>query len=208
MSTLTTFRAEAYRDAMKTVGARPGDEKRRWTRREYGRMIDAGILHEDEPIELIEGRLLVAEPQNSPHAKAIELAADALRAAFGPGWRIRVQLPIALEPDSEPEPDVAVVAGSPRDDREDHPSHPALVVEVADTSVRLDRTVKGRVYARGGIAEYWIVNLTARVVEVHRGPRRRSGHHARYATVTIARSGESIQPLAAPRPVTVDDLLP
>jgi Uma2 family endonuclease len=193
---------------MNRDGTRASIETRRWTRREYGRMIDAGILHEDEPIELIEGRLIVGEPQNTPHAQAIELAADALRAVFGPGWRIRVQLPIALEPDSQPEPDVSVVAGSPRDDREDHPSHPALVVEVADTSVRLDRAVKARVYARGGIAEYWIVNLIARVVEVHRQPRRRSGHHARYATVTIARPGESVQPLAASRPVAIDDLLP
>lgn len=193
---------------MKTVAGRPGVETRRWTRREYGRMIDAGILHEDEPIELIEGRLLVAEPQNTPHGKAIELAADALRAAFGPGWRIRVRLPIALDSDSEPEPDVSVVAGSPRDDRKDHPSRPALVVEVADSSVRFDRTVKARVYARGAIPEYWIVDLTVRAVEVHRRPRRRAGHHARYASVTIARPGESIQPLAASRPITVDDLLP
>jgi Uma2 family endonuclease len=171
-------------------------------------MIDAGILHEDEPLELIEGRLVVAEPQNSPHAKAIELTADALRAAFGPGWRIRIQLPIALDPDSEPEPDVSVVAGSPRDDRGDHPSHPALVVEVADTSVRFDRAVKGRIYARGGIAEYWIVNVNARVLEVRHRPRRRAGRHATYTTVTIARAGESMQPLAASRPVAVDDLLP
>src|SRR5262245_31757075 len=188
------------RDAM------PRDvETRRWTRHEYGRMIAAGILHEDEPIELIEGRLVVAEPQNTPHARAIELAADALRAAFGPGWRIRVQLPIALEPDSEPEPDVSVVAGSPRDTADDHPSRPALVVEVADVSVRFDRGVKARLYARAGIAEYWIVNLIARVVEVHRDPRRRS---ARYATVAVVRAGESIQPLAAARAVAVDDLLP
>jgi Uma2 family endonuclease len=119
-----------------------------------------------------------------------------------------VQLPIALDPDSEPEPDVSVVAGSPRDDRDDHPSRPALVVEVADSSVRFHRTVKARIYARGGIAEYWIVNLPARVLEIHREPRRRSGRHARYATVIIARLGESIQPLAAPRAVAVDDLLP
>lgn len=171
-------------------------------------MIDAGILHEDEPVELIEGRLRVAEPQNTPHAQAIELTADALRAAFGPGWRIRVQLPIALEPDSEPEPDVSVVAGAPRDDCTDHPSRPALVVEVADTSVRLDRGVKARVYARAAIAEYWIVNLAARALEVHRDPRRRAGRHARYTIVTIARPGESVQPLAASRPLAVDDLLP
>ncbi len=204
--TLTRRETAAYRDAMNRDA--PRLETRRWTRREYGRLIETGILHEDEPIELIEGRLIVAEPQNTPHAQAIELAADALRTAFGPGWRIRVQLPIALGPDSEPEPDVSVVAGSPRDDRADHPSRPALVLEVADTSVRLDRGVKARVYARGGIPEYWIVNLAARVVEVHRHPRRRSDRHARYATVTLARPGESIQPLAAARSVTISDLMP
>jgi Uma2 family endonuclease len=186
----------------------PRVETRRWTRREYARMIAAGILHEDEPVELIEGRLVVAEPQNTPHARAIELVAEALRAAFGPGWRIRVQLPVALEPDSEPEPDVSVVAGSPRDHADDHPSRPALVVEVADTSLRLDRVVKGRLYARGAIAEYWIVNLPARVVEIYRRPRRRSGGHAKYAAVTIARPGESVQPLASPRSVAILDLLP
>ncbi len=183
-------------------------ETHRWTRRDYARMLGAGLLREDDRIELIEGRLIVAEPQNTPHARAIELAADALRVAFGPGWRIRVQLPIALDPDSEPEPDLSVVAGSPRDDSIDHPSHPALVVEVADTSVRLDRTVKARVYARGGIPEYWIVDLVARVVEVHREPRRPAGRRARYTTVTIARPRESIQPLAADRPLMVEDLLP
>lgn len=153
-----------------------------------------GILHEDEPIELIEGRLIVAEPQNTPHAKAIELAADALRAAFGPGWRIRVQLPIALEPDSEPEPDVSVVAESPRDDRDDHPSHPTLVVEVADTSIRLDRTVKARIYARGGIPEYWIVNLIARVVESYwRCP----ADHGRFITFAeFLREKNFVRPLS------------
>src|SRR5262245_65683923 len=123
--TWTQFLRPAYGDAMKGDGV----ETRRWTRRDYGRMISAGILHEDEPIELIEGRLVVAEPQNTPHARAIELAAETLRAAFGPGWRILVQLPIAVDPDSEPEPDVSVVAGSARDHAADHPSRPALVVE-------------------------------------------------------------------------------
>jgi hypothetical protein len=80
---------------------------RRWTRREYGRLIDLGMLHEDDPIELLEGRLVVAEPQHSPHATAIDLAGETLRQAFGPGWRVRVQLPLRLGLDSKPEPDVA-----------------------------------------------------------------------------------------------------
>lgn len=181
---------------------------RRWTRQEYGRLIDLGILAEDDPIELIEGRMIVAEPQNDPHARAIELAGDALRATFGPGWRVRIQLPLGLDPNSEPEPDVAVIQGSARDALGDHPSMAALVVEVADSSVRLDRGPKARIYARAQIPEYWIVNVADRVVEVYREPttsRRRSVYRA----VQIFRPGETIAPLAAPAArITVDDLLP
>src|SRR2546422_714138 len=80
---------------------------RRWTRQEYDRLIELDVLHEDDPIELVEGRLVVTEPQHDPHARSVELVADALRSAFGRGWRIRVQLPLALGLDSEPEPDVS-----------------------------------------------------------------------------------------------------
>ena len=76
---------------------------RRWTRKEYDRLVEIGMLHEDEPIELIGGELIVAEPKGSPHATAVALAADALRAAFGRGWLVRRQDPIALDDDSEPE---------------------------------------------------------------------------------------------------------
>jgi Uma2 family endonuclease len=97
----------------------------------YDRLIELGILHEDEAIELLAGRLVVREPQRTPHATATQLAADALRAAFGVGWSVRVQLPIALDDESEPEPDAAVVPGAPRDCLREHPSAPVLVVEVA-----------------------------------------------------------------------------
>lgn len=182
---------------------------RRWTRREYDRLIDLGILHEDEPVELVAGRLIVAEPQNDPHARAIELVADTLRAAFGPGWRIRVQLPLALGTDSEPEPDVTVIRGTARDAKPGHPSTAALVVEVADSSVRLDRGLKARVYARARIADYWVVNLVDRTVEVHREPTTERRRPARYQIVRVARPGDRLVPLAAPSAVVpVADLLP
>jgi len=104
---------------------------RRWTRQEYDRLIEIGLLQEDDPIELIEGRLVVAEPQHDPHARAVELVAEALRLALGRSWRIRVQLPLALGPDSEPEPDVSVGRGTPRDAPSGHPTTAALVVEAA-----------------------------------------------------------------------------
>ncbi len=181
---------------------------RRWTRREYGRLIDLGVLHEDEPLELLEGRLVVAEPRRAPHATAIDLAAEALRRAFGPGWRVRVQLPLALGRASEPEPDVAVVRGEARDYLAEHPTTAALVVEVADASLHLDRRVKARIYARAEIADYWIVNLVDRVVEVHRDPVG-AGRAARYRDVVTTRAGERVVPLAAPfASVSVAELLP
>jgi hypothetical protein len=76
---------------------------RRWTRAEYDRMIDIGVLDEDERIELLGGELVLREPQGSPHHTAIGLTEDALRAALGPGWLVRSQGPVALDDDSEPE---------------------------------------------------------------------------------------------------------
>lgn len=183
---------------------------RRWTRQEYDRLIEIGLLQEDDPIELIEGRLVVTEPQHDPHARAVELVAEALPLALGRRWRIRVQLPLALGPDSEPEPDVSVVRGTPRDAPSGHPTTAALVVEVADSSLRLDRGPKARVYARAGIADYWIVNLIDRVLEVHREPSGpRPGGQSAYAAVHTLDADAIIAPLAAPPArIAVADLLP
>lgn len=181
---------------------------RRWSRHEYDRLIGVGILHEDEPVELLAGRLIVAEPKHPPHAVATGLVADALRRAFGAGWTIRVQEPIALDRRSEPEPDIAVVPGGPRDYRAAHPAHPVVVVEIAETSLRLDRGIKYRLYARAGLADYWIVNLVDGVLEVYREPWR-EGRRWRYRTVAILGREASITPLAAPAArIAVADLLP
>jgi Uma2 family endonuclease len=171
---------------------------RRWTRREYDRLVEAGFLREDDPVELVAGRLLVAEPQHDLHARAVELAAEALREAFGSGWRIRVQLPLALGAASEPEPDVAVVKGAPRDGPPGHPTTAALLVEVAQTSLHVDRGLKARDYARAGIADYWIVNLVDRVVEVHREPAAERPRRFGYRNVRVALPGEILTPLALP----------
>ena len=101
-------------------------QTRRWTRKEYDRLVELGVLHEDEPIELVDGEMVVREPQHTPHATATQLVAEALRDAFGRGWQVRTQLPVALDDDSEPEPDVTVVRGDARDFLGDHPSTAAL----------------------------------------------------------------------------------
>jgi Uma2 family endonuclease len=183
----------------------------RWSRREYGRLIDQGFLDEDDPIELLDGLLLVKEPQHSVRRTAVLLTAKALERAFGNGWFVQTQSPIILDGRSEPEPDVCVVRGSPRDYVSAHPAHPALVVEVAQSGVRLARGRKAAAYARAGIADYWIVNLIGRVLEVHREPAR-PGPARRlwgYATIETLDAGAIVTPLAAPAAtVRVADLLP
>ena len=145
-------------------------ETRRWKRVEYDRLIECGFFKPGEPVELLGGQLIVAEPQGNRHFTAIRAVEDALRAAFGQGWEVRGQGPIALDDESEPEPDVAVVPGTFRDYAGGHPSRPALVVEVSESSLAFDRAHKGSLYARAGLADYWIVNLVDRVLEVYREP--------------------------------------
>src|SRR5947209_7586844 len=141
-----------------------GVRTRRWTRAEYDRLIEVGVFQPGEPIELLGGELIVSEPQSEPHFTAIGLIEDALRTALGAGWVVRSQGPVALDDESEPEPDIAVVPGSRRDYRERHPARPVLVIEVAASSFYLDRTHKGSLYARAGLIDYWIVDLAHRRV--------------------------------------------
>ncbi len=184
---------------------------RRWTRAEYDRLIELGVFHPGEAVELIGGELLVSEPQGSAHYTAIGLVEDALRAALGPGWLVRSQGPIALDCDSEPEPDVAVIRGARRDYGREHPTRPVLVVEVADSSLALDRQHKGSLYARAGVIDYWILNLVDRVLEVHRRPipDPATPFGWRYASTEVLAPGSSAAPLAAPAArIAVSDLLP
>jgi Uma2 family endonuclease len=184
---------------------------KRWTRQEYDRLIRAGFLGPEDHIELIGGTLVVAEPKGTAHEAAVGLVADAVRAAFGAGWVVRTQSAMAPDEESEPEPDVAVVPGSHRDYRDAHPSRPALVVEVSESSLTFDRRRKGSLYARAGIADYWILNLIDRVLEVHRdpAPSRRARFGWRHESVEVLRAGDTAAPLAAPAaPIAVADLLP
>ena len=173
---------------------------RRWTRAEYDRLIEVGILRPGDPVELLGGELMVAEPQGSRHYTSIGLVEDALRAAFGAGWVIRSQGPVALDDESEPEPDVAVVPGTRRDYSREHPARPVLVVEVSDSSLSVDRERKGSLYARAGREDYWIVNLVERVLEIYREPVTDPSamYGWRYASRTVLGPDASASPLAAP----------
>jgi Uma2 family endonuclease len=174
-------------------------------------LIDHGVLDEDEPIELLDGLLLVKEPQHSLHRTAVLLVASALVQAFGAGWFVQSQSPIILDDRSEPEPDVCVIRGSPRDYVQAHPSRPALVVEVAQSGLALARGRKAAAYARAQIADYWILDLIERRLEVHREPARRGPAHRHwgYASIDTLLAGATVTPLPAPTAtVRVADLLP
>jgi Uma2 family endonuclease len=175
---------------------------RRWTREEYHDLAEAGFLSEDDHVELIDGEIIHMSPQDTPHAVAVRLAHQVLRRVFPEDtYLVNDQLPLALDPDSEPEPDVSVVEGHPRDFLDDHPTEAVLVVEVADASLRFDRGEKHTLYARHGLPEYWIVNLVDRQLEVRREPGDDS-----YADTTVYDADETVS--LRGHSISVSDLLP
>lgn len=182
------------------------------TREEFERAGELEIFRPGERLELIGGEVVrKVTPQQSAHATGIRLIDEALRKAFPKGHDVRVQLQLALGPHSEPEPDVCVVVGSARDYERQHPRGAVLVVEVADTTVRYDRTVKAGLYARAGIEDYWLLNLPERDLEIHRDPgpvaEQPFGYH--YGSVTRHPDSAVVRPLAAPEAaIAVADLLP
>ncbi len=137
----------------------------------YQRMIEAGILTSEDKVELLENCVVLKTPRNPPHDGTIGLAMDAVRPVLPSGWRLRVQQTLVLS-DSQPEPDLAIVRGDARSFMVRHPLATDLgaVVEVADSSLLRDQRDKARIYARGGVPCYWIVNLVDRRVEVHTQP--------------------------------------
>lgn len=188
---------------MKTQAVATPPAVHRWTRAQYERMIEAGVLGEDDRVELIEGEIVAMSPQGSRHAAAIRLIQRALRAAYADDYLVDIQLPLALGDASEPEPDVAVVRGAPRDFMEAHPSTALLVVEVSDSSAAFDRTAKQALYARHDIGTYWLVDLEADHVAVYRHPA-----EAQYEEKRTFHRGDDLRPPASESSVAVADLLP
>lgn len=148
---------------------------------QYHAMIETGILTEDDHVELLEGWIVEKMGTNPSHSVINEVIGDLLRAILPSGYVVTIQQPVTTG-NSEPLPDVAVIAGERRDYLAKHPTaeNVKLVVEVANTSLKQDRTIKQRIYARAGIPVYWIVNLEGRKLEVYTQPGG-SGATARYA---------------------------
>jgi Uma2 family endonuclease len=182
----------------------------KWTRDEFLRLGELGFFG-DRRVMLIEGEVLAMSPMNEPHARGIVFVVEALRAAFGSGVTIRTQLPMDLGRTTDPEPDIAVIAGSPRSQPPTAPVTALLVVEVSDTSLDYDTGDKANLYAAAGIAEYWVLDVANGKLHVFRSPvadpAERFGH--RYAQQRGLWPADRVQPLAAPgQSVLVSDLLP
>jgi len=168
----------------------PHLERRRFNVEDVMKMVDAGILRDDERVELLHGELVVVSPQGPPHSTATSLLVDALRAAYGAGYCVREAKPLIAGDDELPEPDVAVVRGSPRDYADRHPSgdDAVLVVEAARTSHATDREKIG-IYARGGVPVYWLLDLKVRHLEVFTDPQ----PDGRYRTVSVLAEHETVE---------------
>jgi len=146
--------------------------RRRFTRAEYYRMAEAGILGEDDRVELIEGEIIQMSPIGRLHRAFVANLGQLLAVRLAGRAAVWVQNPIVLTDDTEPQPDVAVLRprAVPFKQREADAHDTLLLIEVADTSLAYDRTTKLRLYAEAGIPEYWIVDCTTESVEVYRDP--------------------------------------
>ena len=156
---------------VESIAAIPNDLILRLRIDQYHGMIQSGILTDDDFVELLEGWLVFKMSKNPPHRATTRLVRTALENILPPGWYVDSQEPITLS-NSEPEPDIVVVRGDTRQYLDRHPGAEdiAMVIEVSDTTLQRDRTIKKRIYARAGIAIYWIVNLVEEQVEVYSQP--------------------------------------
>jgi Uma2 family endonuclease len=178
----------------------------KWSRKQYYRLGELGFF-DGHRVELIRGEIVELSPRNWPHVVACRKVAEVLEKVFtGLAW-IAKQEPVDLT-ESDPEPDVSVIAGR-FEDYVDHPTTALLIVEVADTSLFYDTTTKAGLYAEKGVPEYWALDLTNRRLLVFRDPAPIAAGGASYRTQLTLSSNESVTPLAVPAAsVAVAELLP
>jgi Uma2 family endonuclease len=181
----------------------------KWTVTEFDALGMCDRLAGRRPF-LLDGAIVEQGPMDPPHANALEVVEEALRAIFGTGWRFRVQTPLHVDEFNNPMPDLAVIAGKPGYGAA-HPTTAALVVEVSDTTLTLDTTEKAERYATAGVQDYWVLDLNGRVLHVYRDPQALPtvlGATA-YRTHLELKPGDVVSPLAVPgAALKVSELLP
>lgn len=180
-------------------------QKLQFTVSDYHRMVDAEILAEDDPVELVEGEILRMAPVGSRHAAHVNRLNRYLTLELGDRAIVSVQNPIYINDFSEPEPDLSIL--KPRDDfySEAHPRPEEVLwlIEVSDTSLEFDREVKLPLYARHGIPELWVVNLSDSVIQVFRSP-----EDGDYRERSVVGKGERLSPQAFPElELRIDEIL-
>ncbi len=146
---------------------------RSWSLPEYHRLIELGILTSADQVQLINGQLVEMSPQNSPHASTVQRATEYLRSLVWQQASVRSQLPVSLPPNSEPEPDIAIVQINENEYVDHHPraEDMLLIVEVADTSLDFDTNEKAQLYAKAGVGDYWVIDINSGVVYIARDPK-------------------------------------
>jgi Uma2 family endonuclease len=189
------------------TAARTGNRPFRFSREQYYRLGELGFF-DGKRVERIHGEIVELSPIGWPHIVACRKTAELLEELFaGVAWVSRNEQPIALA-DSDPQPDVLVVPGR-FENYSNHPTTAWLVVEVSDTTLTRDTTIKVEMYAAAGIADYWVLDLNHRELLVFRDPATRPDGAAEYRTRLAFDSSQSVSPLAAPAAsVRVADLLP
>jgi Uma2 family endonuclease len=192
-----------------TVSIEP--KKWRWSAEEFYRLLDEGHF-EGKRVELLEGEIVQMAAQKNWHALGIALGERALQRAFGPKFWVRVQMSLDLTPYSVVDPDLAVIPGTPRENAtEENPTSALLIVEVSETTLQTDRFWKGSLYALVGIADYWILRVKARQLEVHRKPvpDAKAIYGYSYSQVMCLNEKQRVTPLAKPKAtIRVADMLP
>lgn len=180
-------------------------ETYRFSVEEYNKLGEAGIFHEDDRVELLDGEIIIMAPIGKHHAKAVRRLNRILNQRYGDLCYVDCQSPVVLDSFSEPQPDILLVALSiDETDEKPTPAETLLAIEVADTTLRYDAGPKLKAYARNGIPEYWIVNLAENAVDVYRQPAGET-----YAEHFRVESKGQLAPAAfADRPIAVADILP
>jgi Uma2 family endonuclease len=168
---------------------------RKWTVKEYHKLGEMGFFHPEERVELLSGNIIKMSAKGTAHTSATRRTASVLHNLLGNQAAVYNKDPIALDDNSEPEPDIAVVRIDPFDYATHHPtpSEVYLIIEVADSSLTFDREIKAKIYARSGIADYWVLNVGDRQLHVFREPTENG-----YQSEVILAETASISPIEFP----------
>ena len=182
-----------------------------WTREQFHQMGEARLF-DGQRVILMEGEILVMPPIGDLHAGIVTVASAVLRDVFGPGFFVREEKPFDVGNATDPQPDIAVIAGTMRDFLYQGITKATLIVEVSDSTIAYDHSKKASLYAKAGVADYWIINLDHKPpwVEVYRQPQpdQTQPFGFGYRETTVHQGGAVIQPLGSPNPLAVSALLP